>query len=600
MDYIERLAEANDWTPEGLTNYIQSGGPDHAETLSKLIGGTTLPRFSGPRVGGLDIEVEWWGIQSTAWLWSQRICPACMEMQGWIRLYWRFRPFTACPEHGCVLMMLCPECKKFISYRSALLVRCSCGVRFSGVASRAEPGELRIARVIAEGLSQPSEMQLGEISVSLSTAQWVKLFQCLGSLVPLNYPKERMTLVETIEFNIDRVRLLGVVNLMDRWPDAFMRYLGGLAADAPSGASLDQMFKPAYAVVNQQLSDQEFQFVRDAFYAALKIHYRGSLSKRHRSLMPELVTGHRFQALAKVSRQTGVSRVGLKRMVECAAVPGYRSRPTPVVGREVITMDPADVTALVASASDYKCLKSAAALLGLKRSRLRQLVALGVLTAESHPEWDRTSHWFFAGKTLQNLVERLRSRSQQVPPANGIEFKSILRFWRLAPLELKALMDALLAGPVALHLPEEAGMSAMLVDREQARAWLKAYRAEAVSWLTPTQAARVLGLKEQVVYELIERDLLGSKRTRSGRGWLNRIDPGELQAFRETYVSLATLAKAAGKAPRALLKIIQVVPVTGPTIDGTRQYFFRRTDVHRAGLEDLEKVSAGSLSEVVV
>lgn len=108
------------------------------------------------------------------------------------------------------------------------------------------------------------------------------------------------------------------------------------------------------------------------------------------------------------------------------------------------------------------------------------------------------------------------------------------------------------------------------------------------------------GLKEQVVYELIERDLLGAKRTRGGRGWLNRIDPGELQAFRETYVSLATLAKATGKAPRALLKALQVAPVTGPAVDGARQYFFRRTDLHRAGLEDLEKVSAGSSSEVVV
>jgi excisionase family DNA binding protein len=408
-----------------------------------------------------------------------------------------------------------------------------------------------------------------------------------------------MSVEDWIKFDGDRTRLLNVVGLVDQWPKAFLRYLEGLATAAPVGAKLKQMFSPAHTVVNQRLRDQEFLFVRRAFYEAVGNHYRGDLCKRHSSLMPELVKGHRFQALAKVARQTGVSRVGLKRMVECAAVPGYRFSATSGAGREVITLDPAEVKELVASRPAYKCLKSAAAFLGLKRSRLRQLVALGVLTAESHPEWDRTSHWFLADKELQSFIERLRRRSQLDQMEHGIAFKAILRFWRLAPQELKALVDALLAGSVSLQLPENVNLSAMLVDGQRARAWLKAHRTEAVSWLTPTQAAKALGLKEQVVYELIDRSLLRAQRTRGGRGWLNRIDRHELQAFRETYISLATLAHTTGKAPRALLKALAVAPVTGPAVDGARQYFFRRTDLHRDGLEGSGRVLCLS-SEVVL
>ncbi|MEE8616676.1 MAG: hypothetical protein V3V71_04115 [Roseateles sp.] len=377
----------------------------------------------------------------------------------------------------------------------------------------------------------------------------------------------------------ERRRVLCVAGVLEEWPSAFSQYLENLVAVAPPEANLAQMFSPAYTVVRKQLCGRPFRFISVVLNEVVGRHYRGELCRRHKSLMPELVAGHRFQALAKVSRQTGISRVGLKRMVECAAVPGYRFRAKPGAGREVITIDPAEVKVLAALRAGHKCLKGAAAFLGLKRSRLRQLVELGLLTAESHPEWDRTSHWFFADKELKRFVECLLGWSTERPPALGIALTAILRFWRLAPLDLKALMDALRAGSVSFHLPEGARMSEMLVDRQQACAWLQAHRAEAVSWLTPTQAAQVLCLKEQVVYELIERDLLRAKRTRGSRGWVSRIDRDEVQAFRETYVSLATLAKSAGRAPRALLTALPVAPVTGPTLDGARQYFFRRADL---------------------
>ncbi len=92
----------------------------------------------------------------------------------------------------------------------------------------------------------------------------------------------------------------------------------------------------------------------------------------------------------------------------------------------------------------------------------------------------------------------------------------------------------------------------MLIDKQRARIWLKARRATTLSWLTATQAAQVLDLEQQVVYQLIKRNLLTAQRTRGSRGWLSHIDRDEVEAFRQTYVSLATLAKAAGKALSAI------------------------------------------------
>jgi hypothetical protein len=68
-------------------------------------------------------------------------------------------------------------------------------------------------------------------------------------------------------------------------------------------------------------------------------------------------------------------------------------------------------------------------------------------------------------------------------------------------------------------------------------------------------------------------------RSTQSDGHGHRISLGDIERFQESYVSLAELARSEHRAPRALLCDIDVVPVTGPSIDGSRQYFFRRADL---------------------
>ncbi|CAD6882181.1 Regulatory protein MerR [Methylomonas albis] len=45
-------------------------------------------------------------------------------------------------------------------------------------------------------------------------------------------------------------------------------------------------------------------------------------------------------------------------------------------------------------------------------------------------------------------------------------------------------------------------------------------------------------------------------------------------------MSLAEYAKSVNRAPRWLLQTLQIQPVSGPMIDGSRQYFFRRSELY--------------------
>jgi hypothetical protein len=97
-------------------------------------------------------------------------------------------------------------------------------------------------------------------------------------------------------------------------------------------------------------------------------------------------------------------------------------------------------------------------------------------------------------------------------------------------------------------------------------------------------AAASLGVKEEVVYQLVSRGLLAA--TGSVRFGGSRVAVDELERFRETYISLAALAKQRKTSSQALLCKLCVGPVTGPTVDGGRQYFLRRSEVApRSALE---------------
>lgn len=600
-DYIERLAEANDWTASGLLQHIKRAGPDHAESLAVLAGCKQLPTFSLPRAPSVDIPAESWGLPQSEWTSRfLRICPCCMEEAAWVRPFWRIKLFTACPDHRLALLHACPRCDELISWRSAIAGRCACGLRHQEAARAAEPAEVHLTKAIADGWQGLGEMVLGDTCVRLSMAQWIKVVRWVGSLYVPVLPQPGRRSRSALHVDDNRRRALCVASVLMDWPNPFLRYLQDLAAAAPAAANLRELFSPAYAVVHRHLRDRDFQFLTRVFQQVVAQHWRGELCRRNKWLAPEMISEHRFQALAKVARQSGVSRVGLKRMVDCAVVTGYRAAARQGAGREVITLDPADVDALMSAKSGYRCLKDTALLLGLKRSRLRQFVALGILVAEAHPEWDRSSHWFFSDQALRGFFDRLRGQGSQRTLADSIPFKRVLRYWELSPEELLAMFDALFSATLDCRMPQGMNIAEMRLERGQAHQWLQDYRDSVRPWLTPTQVAAALKLKEAVVYELIDRRLIAAETVPGNRGAFRRVDRSELGAFSRNYVSLAALAKLRGVRPSTLLSSLDVQPVVGPSIDGARQYFFRRIDLHRAGLGDLERGAACPSSEVVI
>lgn len=97
--------------------------------------------------------------------------------------------------------------------------------------------------------------------------------------------------------------------------------------------------------------------------------------------------------------------------------------------------------------------------------------------------------------------------------------------------------------------------------------------------MTVPQCAVRLGLKQEVVYHLVRKGLIRTRRARSGRRQAQVVTLAMLHAFEDTYESLSCAAVRAGMDHRRGLQWARangVALVTGPGVDGGRQYFVRR------------------------
>jgi len=127
-----------------------------------------------------------------------------------------------------------------------------------------------------------------------------------------------------------------------------------------------------------------------------------------------------------------------------------------------------------------------------------------------------------------------------------------------------------------------------IFGRKYLHDWVEALRKSTTDWVSVTTAAKLLGMKEEVVYRLVATNLLiAIVAQRKGGISYKRISLSSLEHFREQYVSLAALAKHKKTSAKAMLRLIGARPVTGPNVDGARQYFYRRADIPDELLSDV-------------
>lgn len=117
------------------------------------------------------------------------------------------------------------------------------------------------------------------------------------------------------------------------------------------------------------------------------------------------------------------------------------------------------------------------------------------------------------------------------------------------------------------------------MSTSDAKRWWASRLAKETKTRSLGEAASALGVKEQVAYELADRGLLETTTLRVGRRSSRRVSARAIEAFAVTYVALGKLTSAAGihnHVALAWARSLGLEVVSGPAVDGARQYFIKR------------------------
>ena len=211
------------------------------------------------------------------------------------------------------------------------------------------------------------------------------------------------------------------------------------------------------------------------------------------------------------------------------------------------------------------------------------LITKGVLQAEISPVIFSAAAWFISEERLKAFFVRPTAQATEV----GVSLYRVCRYGRISDAQFIELARVLISQgldvvnaskePVPLGLAE--------VRQTDLRRWLLTFRARKDSSVSVDEAAKALGVKQQVGYQLARSGLLRSCRAPDHAEL--RVRDVDLKAFKQEYVSLAELARNNKTSLKALLARMLCSPATGPTVDGGRQYFYRTADLPFCG-QDIE------------
>lgn len=570
--YLCRLADSNGFfgLRELLRYVVELGEGDckrgvalatgfPLEVIENLVGPYPSYWETGGNLAGLAIQD--FNQQVLRW------CPACLREVPYLRTLWTLKLVCHCERHQTKLRDSCPACGVAQYPARSNFRSCLCGERLSAANAMDAP-VISDSKLLGR-LHLAFDGRCGNDAFGqLNSSAWVRLIRYLGQFEDGTEPERPGQLGNLHDLNVAGRVFSRAAVLLDEWPVNFNRLLTTTLKNRPVSPSLRKSFGRLYRLIYRDLADPGFGFVREAFEAFINDAWWGTVCRRHRGLSAATLTQHPRLTLRQAAVSLGVGEKTLKHLVDASVIKATEAKTTK--GRVLATIHRAQLDLIADLPVSAMSLKDAAAALAIPKHRLRELIDTGVIKPLLHRREAKASQWLIPTSEVGNLNQLPGTKRGE-----GVAIKQVLKNWRLRPGEFPDLVRAILNGSIELlQTEEQSAFGDRMCSRASVISWRQATLG-ANSTLSVDQAARALGVKQQVAYALVHTGLIRTDRRQKPI----QIGREALESFQREYVSLAELVGTRRTSSRRMLLELEAVPVCGPSIDGCRQYFFRRLDV---------------------
>ncbi|WP_156814473.1 hypothetical protein [Burkholderia lata] len=507
------------------------------------------------------------GLSSPSWLtYSEpdlpkthgvaRWCPYCLAASD---SYWRddwYAENTGCFVHKCWLTSQCAMCRRRLRWKHVRFATCSCGASLQSAEVDAFSDD--VLRLLNDQF---------EIDASLLSAsdRW-SLARFLGALSMFGLDGKPLKKAARQSQNIERIVVTAGAPLMGNRYDCF-ELLSRLRAPRTEGQNvplLSEAFPQLLTMLRKHLNDAQRQWMLNLLDQYVE-HTSGN--------EPMVARGRRSTTAPAITDRHGRRLIGSRTIANMLAqtgevVPIRRTR----TGRKRFVVNETDVQRLMEIQRSLVAPTTAARYIGMSVKRIEALTKAGLI--DTNERWVNT-------KSLDRLLESiLAAGGQDVRPLDDpISIAEALRLY--VSIDASVAFFRLLAdGKTRLVIAHDQTptLRTIYVDKGVA---ISANRtqSESETLMSVVAAARRLGIKQEVMYHLVNAGLVRTQIARLRNRTTQAIDIDDLRDFTATFLPLAVFARSAGVSVRnapdwAIQHGIEIV--TGPSVDGGRQYWIRK------------------------
>jgi hypothetical protein len=547
---ISEQVHSTDWRTEGIALFAGRF----------LVRPSVLPDESFP---GYCLRVAFAnGLSNPSWLdclapylpkayGIARWCPTCLGESGcYWHEGWHCGP-AACFKHRCWLSSSCNGCHRMLRWKHVRFAECTCGAPLQDARVRTFSTELQ--QLIADRSDSNIE--------TLTVGERWSLARLLGALAQYGLQGKPLKKATRRTEDIEQLLVTAGASLIADQSACFelLDRLRAPQTGVNNVPLLSQVFPHLLTIVRKQLNEADRRWMLDlldAYVASSSHHGSAVIWERKGAVGLHSRQNKRNPAIATMLAQTGVT------------VPVRQTR----AGRQKFVISHADLQRLQKTQRSLVSRKTAARYAGISASRVQALVKAGSI-ASTKARIDMRSVDSLLGSIVAACVHDAPAFEDPISVADALRL--------YVPVDASGeFFNRLMNGAVRIALGQDKvpALQGIFADRGEVISAAQ-LPVESGSKVSIVEAARRLGVKQEVMYHLIN---IGLVRTRTGK--LRRraarvVDVEDLQKFTEQFLPLFTVAKTIGISAReapgwARQHGIEIV--TGPSVDGGRQYWVRR------------------------
>lgn len=520
-----------------------------------------------------------------------QVCPECLKTRGYMRGVWMLKPLTACPEHGIYLQEECSACKKPLRWNRERLLQCGCGQDLRSLpVIKAPQNTISFCAAIAAALyGGENNTQRPDCFRHMGLSELLISAELLAAYVSGRGRGTGRRLHYKINSDASREVFDRTAAIIAGWPGRFHEVLDEIRQHAeaePDRTGLQAEFNSFYAALYGRTYESKFWGqIRTEFERYLTSQWNGGLiTPKNKRLGTNVNDEKKYVSLGDAANRLGMHESILRRDMDNGLLKGV----TRNMQSRVLRMIEVEELERYRNLQDQLITtEDLIARLGISKQPVLRLVHAGIIKAIKGPTVDGSAHWAFKSSDVDKLLTMLTGRLFKIKNRNAyVSFSTAVRKCTAKGICISDLVTALINKELraSFIFPEENGLAALCFNENALNAFFYNEK-RTIKWAMSIEAAaRHLHLNEEATRDLVRQGLLATTLVHEDGRLKRQVSIDSIQQFWKIYISASKLAVRRKTSPKAVVADLisrGVMPVTGPSVDQCRQYFFYRRDVYR-------------------